>query len=109
MKEKGLLLCFLINFTYEIIKTIVCMAPEIYRMIALRYWFVLALGTYIFVMYQNGRHVTSRFYLENAVIGFLFLVLSNQYIGNWSPKILNQWTNTSLIAVMFILPVVGGQ
>ena len=108
MKEKGLLICFLVNFSYEIIKTLVCMSPDIYRMIALRYWFALALGAYLFVTYQNGRQLSNMFYLGNAGIGLLFLLISNQYIGNWSPKILNQWTNTSLIAIMFILPVVGG-
>lgn len=108
MKLKGLILCFVVNFIYEILKTIIDMPKDLYRMVALRYVFALAAGTYIFFIYQKGKQLSLMFYMINAGIGFVFLLYANQYIGNWTPQILNQWTNTSQVASMTILPIVGG-
>lgn len=98
----GLMICFLLNYGYEIVKTLIDMHPALYRICAFRYLFVVAVGCYIYLQKENKKLPFSPF--SPFLIGFAYLIIFNY--ANAIPPITNQWTNTSLVAVLFISPVI---
>lgn len=97
---KGLILCGLANFIYEICQRVYGMNESFYRMIVLRYILVLAFGCYIAI--SNV--------VINKKIQFLMIVSGTAYITlfvffDFSPIITIYWKNTSLFACLFIIPL----
>ena len=98
-KGKGLLLFFVINLFYEIFKNIIGISDALYRLLAFRYLFNLSLGCYLSCLKQvRKQHIIA------AIIGLFYLIIFN-YTGI-NPFIMTKWTNTSMISVLFVFPVV---
>jgi len=98
----GLSVCFLVNILYEIIKTLLHMNPDLYRIVSLRYIFVVALGCFLF--YKKSSNVLEKILLIlSGIAGGIFIYIF-EYAG-FEPHIFNQWTDTSCLAVLLIFPV----
>jgi len=96
----GLWLCLLINLIYELLKWSYNMGDFCYRLLVFRYIFVLAFGIY---MYRGSINILTSIVL--TVLGGAFIVLTRY--GIYSPRIINLWTGTSCIAVMWVIPLVA--
>ena len=96
----GLWLCLLINLIYELLKWSYNMGDFCYRLLVFRYIFVLAFGIY---MYKGSINILTSIVL--TVFGGAFIVLTRY--GIYSPRIINLWSGTSCIAVMWVIPLVA--
>ena len=96
--NRGLVICFFINFIYELLKWAYDIPEESYRLIALRYIFVVAVGVYAYhvrtLKYGCGIFVSS--------LGALFIV-GVKYLG-YKTSIITYWTGTSFIASLWVAP-----
>lgn len=54
-KKKGVAICFIFNFMFELLKTAYGMGDETYRLILLRYVFLIAFGCYFFLCGRTER------------------------------------------------------
>lgn len=97
---KGLLLCFGVNVLYEITKTFIDLSPEIYRLCVFRYIFIISLGCYL---YHNKVNRKNPLWYLVGVAGITYIIVFN-YTPN-KPFFTDQWTVTSVFAVLFIVPV----
>lgn len=98
----GLISCFIINILYEIFKTLIQMDSDIYRVISIRYVFIVAFGCFLF--YKKEFKIYEKIILiilglAGAVYIYLF-----DYAG-FTPVFVNQWTDTSCFAVLYALPI----
>ncbi len=98
--ERGLILCFIINFVYEVLKWAYGIPEDSYRLIALRYVFVIAVGVFA----QNGVVLKRRYGIITAGLGAMFIVIV-KYIG-YEPSIVSYWTGTCAIASMWVAPFI---
>ncbi|MBP9997263.1 MAG: acyltransferase family protein [Lachnospiraceae bacterium] len=97
----GLCFWFVFNMFYELIKTVLCLDPEIYRLSLFRYTFLIAFGCYIYLR-RNER-------VNRVILGSLFIVGSIyiylvRYCG-YTSKIINYWCGTSFVAALYIAPL----
>jgi len=98
----GLIICFIVNIIYEIFKTIIHMDPDIYRIISLRYLFIVAFGCFLFYKKQ---------FKKIEIILFIFLGLCGGvyiYLFDYiklNPIFIDQWTDTSCFAVLYAVPI----
>lgn len=93
--------CFILNFCYEAFKTVINMNTGFYRICSFRYIFVIGYGCFLF--YTQKKIIKHVWYYLGGTIGLIYIVVFN-YLGV-KPIITNQWTLTSLFAVMLIIPV----
>lgn len=100
---RGLVVCFGINLIYEVVKTYINMRPGIYRLCAFRYIFILAYGCFLFYVQEKESTEKKYGYYIAGIFGAVYIVLFN-YTGT-KPIITNQWTVTSVFAVLFIVPI----
>ncbi len=89
------------NLAFEVAKTVYGMSEECYRMLVFRYVFVIAIGVF-FCIYQD--RIKWPVLLLSASIGGLYLLIT-EYFG-WIPHIFAYWSNTNLIACLWIVPVI---
>lgn len=100
-KVKGLIGCFIANLGFEVIKTMIGMHPSLYRICALRYIFILAYGCYLY-QHQSSHKIKNIYYLIGG-LGCIYIFLFKY--TNLQPVFTDQWTGTSVFAVLFIIPV----
>ena len=99
---QGLIICGGINITYEILQRVYGMNEVCYRMLMFRYVFVIAFGCYLAV----GKEVIKfQYYIISLFLGLVF-ILVNSYLG-YTPKIIIYWTSTSIIASLWIMPIIS--
>lgn len=98
-KEKGLIIMFIVNLIFEIVKNMIGLSDGLYRLLALRYLFALSLGCY---SYYSPK-INIKYSIISTLIGLSYLIVFN-YTG-LQPIIMTKWTNTSMIAVMYIYPL----
>ncbi len=96
----GIIGCFVANLAYEVIKCAVDMSGGVYRLIALRYIFAVAMGCYI---YLRGDELKGSKSVIMCVIGALYIWLVNY--APYEPRLFIYWTATSMLAVLFIAPL----
>ena len=99
LKGKGLVGLFVFNLIFEYVKFVMNMSPALYRLCMLRYVFILSFGCYLF---KTG-HIHKRIYYITGLIGAIFIVYY-QFLGHVH-SFINMWTGTSVIAVLFITPL----
>jgi len=102
-KFRGLLGCFTVNVLYEIIKTIICMSPDDYRLLAFRYIYILAYGCYLYVIRRDNIRLCRLCSVIIGLTGAFYIVLF--YYTSLKPWITDQWTLTSVFAVLFLFPI----
>ena len=89
---------------FEIGKSLAGMSPELYRICALRYLFILAYGCYLWKLRDgDGRGENRLWYYAAGALGVAYIVVF-QYTGR-VPLFTDQWTKTSVFAVLFLVPV----
>ena len=95
---KGLVISFTINLAMEILKTVINMDSELWRVLIFRYIFVIAAGMF----YQTcKKKIPLPYFISASVIGAVYLTLT-MYFGI-VPNVFIEWTDTNLIAVFWIL------
>lgn len=100
---KGLAMCFAVNVFYEAFKRLIGMSDAVYRLIAFRYIFILAFGCYLYIKFSEKRKDNPVWIYIAGGLGVVYLILY-KYVG-LTPFITEQWTGTSVFAVLYILPI----
>ena len=100
---KGLIGCFIINVLYEGFKTLIDMDPSLYRLCSLRYFFILAYGCYLYVIQHEKRAERELWYDIVGRLGAAYIIIF--VYTEAVPIITNQWTWTSVFAVLFLVPI----
>jgi len=97
----GIWLCFGINLALEILKLPLGISRDVYRLLAFRYIFVLAIGCYLFIYRENlGKwYKWVMFFLLGA--GYIYLVNYTSY----NRVVFKYWYSTSMIAIFYIVPL----
>jgi len=98
----GLIICFIVNIFYEVFKTIIHMDPDIYRIISLRYLFIIAFGCFLFYK-QHLKKMEIVLFIFLGLLGGVYIYLFD-YI-KLKPIFIDQWTDTSCIAVLYAVPI----
>ena len=96
----GLIICFIINYIYEILKNAYYINDASYRLLVFRYIFVIAFGCYLAV---GKKQIKWQIYLAWFGIGVMYIVLF-RFFGI-TPIFTQYWTGTSFWACMYILPI----
>lgn len=99
--EGGLLLCFLINTLFEVLKSWINMDPALYRLCSLRYIFLLSYGCYLYFYKRSRRKMMLSFGIGILGIGYIYIF---NYTGI-EPIITSLWTTTSIFAVLILVPI----
>ena len=98
----GLILCVFANLFYEFIKRLYGMPDPQYRLLVFRYIAVITTGCYIAVGKRSIKPVMA---VVCMVLGALWIYIV-KYAG-YTPNIINvAWAGTSVIASLWIIPVV---
>ena len=102
----GLVACFMMNLAFEVLKEVLKLSTESYRLCSFRYLFIVAYGVWLWNDCKH-EHKCSRKCIVNecicGIIGFAYLVVLNY--TSLKPIKTTQWTNTSLFGVLLIVPV----
>lgn len=102
LRFKGLALCGVINFCYEITKTLCFMNEAIYRLLIFRYLFVVAFGCYLASDFYK-RNIP--LYIISFIVGFIYII-GCKYI-DYTPIFTNYWSGTCFWASLYIIPFVS--
>ncbi len=96
----GLWICFGINIIYELLVNVYGMSEQCYRLLILRYFFLIALGTYC------ARHDFrfSKLVTCICLITGVAYVVFFEYL-NYTPIITQYWTGTSCFAGLILVPM----
>lgn len=97
----GLIIMFLLNAFYEFFQRLYGVNEQCYRLLLLRYIFVIAFGCYIYTNQQE--RIKKIWVIISFIIGILFILLVEY--TNYDPKIIIYWTRTSFIACLYIIPI----
>lgn len=97
----ALIACFIANLTYELMRWAYAMNAECYRLLVFRYIFVVGAGIYTYKGYRLKRYTSIIMVLAGAV--YIFAVNFTYY----HPVVLSFWTNTNLISVMIVIPIMN--
>ena len=100
---KGLVICFAVNFAYEVFKTLIHMDPEVYRYIAFRYVFIISFGCYLFVKQKESNKKNNIWYYLAGVVGAIYIFVF--IYTDLKPYFTTEWTKTSCFAVLYIFPL----
>ena len=108
-KNKGLIICLVINLLLEIYKNVLQMSEAEYRLLAFRYIFIIACGC-AFECFSGS--VNETWHKRSNIIAMLVMficgtgfIVVTRYLG-YEPIVLNYWTFACCIASMYIVPVV---
>ena len=104
----ALSLGFVGNVGYEILKTALGMSGTIYRIIAIRYLFVLLYGCFIYYGLSSHNLKTKKKWVPlilSGIIGALYIFLFCYH--DTKPVITSLWTTTSVFAVLYIVPMMA--
>jgi len=99
---KGVIVCGILNLIYEILVFAYNMNDGFYRLIVLRYLLVIAVGCYF----------ASKSYKHHIKIGIICLLLGGAFIFltqylYYKPTFCAFWTSTSMLACLYILPIMS--
>ncbi len=103
---KGLLYCLLGNAFFEVLKTAYSMNETEYRLLIFRYLFIMAAGCYFAMGPTISKRKSIVLSAGCMVVGLFFCYLFGY--TNYTPKILTMWSGTSFLAILFLVPVLGG-
>ena len=99
--RKGLGFCWFLNVVYEVLQRAWLVSEGNYRLLAFRYIFIIAVGCYIAI----GKTKIKRWHsIVTMLVGLVFIIVVN-YTG-YTPYVIINWTTTSFVGVMYIVPIV---
>ena len=97
---KALIGCGVANVIYELIKTLLEVPEENYRLLLLRYIFAIALGCF----FSMGKFKLKKWMgILSFAIGAVFLFLDS-YL-EYQPHVFYWWSKTCMLAVLYIAPI----
>jgi len=96
----GVIICGIINFVYELLKSAYSMNEECYRLLVFRYILVIAFGAYLAVGKQK---INYKVCIMSIIIGIVYI--STLLYCDYPPVIITYWQGTSFIACLYILPI----
>ena len=102
---KGLVGCFMATGFFEVVKLAYGMEDSEYRFLLFRYLFLVAAGCYIAIGNIKKSKMTIGLSVGCILCGVFFTVLFTY--TDYNPKIFIYWRGTSLLASMFIVPILG--
>lgn len=97
----GIWLVFVVNLAFEVFKTPLGITSQLWRVFAVRYLFLLAMGCYIYIYREK---LGSKY--KWAI--FFALGIAYVYTINYTPylkSIFNSWNRTAMPSVFYIAPV----
>lgn len=97
----GLIMCFLMNLLFEIIQSSYLMNGSFYRLISLRYIFVMGAGVFL---YTSKKKFKPKVYIISVIIGTLYILLVDY--TNYKPLFLTKWSDTSLFFGFYMIPII---
>lgn len=98
-KEKGLIVCCILNVVYELLQWAYCLGEGTYRLLIFRYILLISFGCYFGL---GGKLRTSTALLMFS-IGFLSAIF-NAYVGI-TPFFITYWRTTSFLTAMYTVPI----
>ena len=102
--SKGLLICWIGTFIYELLQKAYGMNVECYTFIVLRYAFHIAFGCYLALYSLDSLPKPLR--IGMGLFGFCWLIIL--CYTSYKPMVFQPyWKNTALFPAMFIIPIVG--
>lgn len=100
--KKGVVICFVINFIFELLQRAYGMTDGLYRLLVFRYIFVIACGCYLASEQFEMKKWMSALSIGIGA-GFIVLCCYLEY----TPKIIVYWTRTSFVACLYIIPIIA--
>ncbi|SCX02791.1 Peptidoglycan/LPS O-acetylase OafA/YrhL, contains acyltransferase and SGNH-hydrolase domains [Lachnospiraceae bacterium YSD2013] len=102
----GLILFFVLNVSFEIVKTVCGMSVRYYRLCSFRYLFVLAYGCYLYFIGARENKPRIGTWFVHVIIGLVgaVYIFFFYYLG-FTPLFTNLWTVTSVFATLLIVPI----
>lgn len=94
------MVCLMVNAIYEVLQRAYGLNVETYRLILLRYVYIIAYGCFLFI---GKRLIKKSEYICLFLIGTTFLILYH-YKG-YEPRIIIYWTKTCFLACFYIVPI----
>ena len=105
-KGTGLAICFILNLVYEILKTVLGISLNLYRVLAFRYIFLLALGMWLFqIERQNVDKKRLILLITSFLIGVCYIILICLRL-NTKLLIFNYWQSTTMMCGLYIFPII---
>ncbi len=104
-KTKGLVICAIINFVYEILVQAYSVSAETYRLIVFRYILLIACGAW-FYFYTNKEISCKKIHLKSTIsiiIGVVYIYLITY--TNYIPKMFIYWKQTSMMIAFWVFPL----
>lgn len=99
-KDKGVLVCGIVNLSYEILKTAYGMNEGCYRLLIFRYILLISVGCYLaseeFILKKKAL-------IGSFMMGAAFIVVYRYF--SVQPVIFIYWTGTSMMAGLFVVPM----
>ncbi len=104
-KFRGLLGCLGANALFELLKTAYGMSDTEYRLLVLRFLFVIGAGCYVALAEgkRSKKEKITALIALMAGIGFIYLFSYTSY----TPKVLTHWTHVSFAPCLAVAPVLG--
>lgn len=96
----GIATCFLFNLILEYWKNVIGMGREEYRLMAFRYIFAIAMGCFIHI-YKDKKMTWTWILMWFVGVSYIWKVNYTDY----KPEILNRWTNTSMMTILYMAPI----
>lgn len=100
-RTKGLLVCFSFNAMYELLQKIYGMNEGLYRLLVIRYLFIISFGTYL--AFLDNKRIRTKWGIASFIIGVSFILITEY--TQYEPHIMRYWTGTCFIACLYILPI----
>lgn len=100
-RTKGLLVCFFINAVYELLQRIYGMNEDLYRLLVIRYLFIISFGVYL--VFLEKKRIRIKWGIASFITGVAFILITNY--TQYKPHIIRYWTGTSFIACLYVLPI----
>lgn len=97
---KGVIICGIVNFAYELLKSAYAMNEDCYRLLVFRYILIIAFGCYLAI---GQYRISSKLCVISTLIGIAYMC-AWLYL-DYSPVIITYWQGTSFIACLYILPI----
>ncbi len=102
---KGLIICFIFNLAFEAYQTQIHLDEELYRLVCFRYIFIVSYGVWLFFSEGKDSKMSRIFKVIVGLVGLLFLICFNYM--SFSSVISHEWKNTTLLGVLYIVPIMG--
>lgn len=100
----GVLLLGFLNFFYEICCGSYGIIYKLYRILIFRYLFAIALGIYIGL--HKDKVIKNEYLIASFIVGLIYILLPVYFNYRYSFFTETAWASTSMIAVMYVFPVV---